>query len=200
MAAFAVAALFGSYLAVAGGMAILVIGLFSLLFGYLYSMGPKPLSMTPLGEGLVITFFGVAAVSGTELLHTGAASIRGIGLGLVMGFPAAAVLLVNNHRDRRTDYASGRRTLAILLGEQGAKALYGLLLIIAAAGMAVWLAARCGGALWVGIPLLAAAGFLSLRMWSLPVSAALNGLLPKTALFQLILVVSLYVAPALCSA
>ncbi len=197
--AFALATLLGLYLAFIGGMVIVAIGLVSLLFGYLYSMGPKPLSMTPLGEGLVIGFFGVAAVAGTELLHMGAISMKGVMLGLVLGLPAAAVLLLNNHRDRRTDAAGGRRTLAIILGETGAKALYAALLVGAAAGLAAILFAGCAGAAWLTLPALGGALLLSYRMWCLPVSADLNRLLPQTALFQLILVVTLYVAPSLCS-
>lgn len=196
---FALATLLGLYLAFIGGKAIVAIGLVSLLFGYLYSMGPKPLSMTPLGEGLVIAFFGVAAVAGTELLHVGAFSTKGVMLGLVLGLPAAAVLLLNNHRDRRTDAAGGRRTLAIVLGESGAKAFYAALLVGSAAGLAAILLSACAPAVWLALPSLAGALLLGYRMWRLPVSAELNRLLPKTAFFQLILVITFSVAPALCS-
>jgi 1,4-dihydroxy-2-naphthoate octaprenyltransferase len=197
--AFGFAGLVGLYLTSLGGVAILLIGLLSLLFGYLYSMGPRPLSMTPLGEGLVILFFGVAAVAGTELLHTGVATGRGAWLGALFGLPAAAVLLLNNHRDRRTDAAGGRRTLAIVLGARGTRLLYGLLLLAAALGMAQWLMAGCAVAGLLVIPLAGLALALGYRMWCLPVSAALNDLLPLTALFQLALVAAQGAILALCA-
>ena len=46
-----------------------------------------------------------------------------------VGMHAAAVLLVNNFRDRDHDLTTGRRTLAIVLGREGSLRLYALLLL-----------------------------------------------------------------------
>ncbi|MBF0208194.1 MAG: 1,4-dihydroxy-2-naphthoate octaprenyltransferase, partial [Oligoflexia bacterium] len=59
------ALLLGSYLVVVGGWTIFFIGILSLLFAYLYSAGPIPLSHYALGEFLAWLFFGVVAVGGT---------------------------------------------------------------------------------------------------------------------------------------
>lgn len=182
LAAFGVAVLAGLYLVGIGGWPIMVIGLASLAFGYLYSMGPVPMSGLPFGEALVILFFGLVAVSGTAWLQ-GVAPFapQTLALGLVIGFPAAAVLMLNNHRDRAQDERAGRRTLAILLGERGARLVYfGLLL----AGLGI------AASVWPGLSLLPAGAmalWLGHAMWHWPVSARLNRLLAQTAGYQILL-------------
>lgn len=197
-AAFAVAAGTGLYLAAIGGMPILVLGLLSLAMGYLYSMGPWPLSMTPFGEVLVVAFFGIVAVAGTSYLHTGIVDLAAIRLGAVLGLPAAAVLLLNNHRDRRTDARAGRRTLAILAGERGSRILYAALLFGTVAGMGGWVMRPCGGSWWLLAGLAGWSAILAWQMAMTPVSAALNRLLPRTALFQLAAVALQFAADFSC--
>ncbi|MCF1503357.1 1,4-dihydroxy-2-naphthoate octaprenyltransferase [Afifella sp. H1R] len=126
--AFFIAALGGLYLIQAGGIPILIVGILSLIAGYAYSSGPWPISRSPWGEAFVITFFGLVAVDGTFYLQTGFIDFPAILLGLAIGLPAAAVLLVNNTRDRETDTLAGRQTLAIRVGPLGAGRLYGRLL------------------------------------------------------------------------
>ena len=193
-----VAALAGLWLVVLGGPVILGLGVLSLALGYLYSMGPRPLSATPLGEGLVVLFFGVAAVAGTVFLHGGPVTPVVLLQGLFFGLPAAAVLLVNNHRDREADARAGRRTLAIILGSRPSRLLYAVLMMGSAIG-SVALMPPCGWALPLAGAVLGGAAWLSWRMWRLPISPALNRLLAETAVFQMILVVALALQPALCS-
>lgn len=198
MTAFAVAMGTGLYLASIGGTPIVVLGLLSLAMGYLYSMGPWPLSMTPFGEILVVVFFGIAAVAGTSYLHTGSLDMAAVRLGAVLGLPAAAVLLLNNHRDRRTDAEAGRRTLAILAGEHGCRILYAALLFGTVAGMGAWATRPCGVSWW---PLAGLAAWSTILVWQMattPVSAELNRLLPRTALFQLAAVALQFVADLSC--
>jgi 1,4-dihydroxy-2-naphthoate octaprenyltransferase len=190
--AFAVAALAGAYLAVLGGWPILLIGVVSLALGYGYSMGPRPMSGLPFGEALVIAFFGLVAVAGTMLLHGATPDAAALHLGLVTGLPAAAVLLLNNHRDREGDARGGRRTLAIVIGPNGSRALYSGFLF-AALGLAA-LSAPC-------VTLLPAAGlalWLGHAMTHWPVSERLNRLLGQTALFQVLLLAGLVAAPLTC--
>ena len=188
--AYFLAALSGLYLIAIGGTSILAIGVLSLLMGYLYSMGPWPLSATPFGEILVILFFGAAAVGGTVFLHTGGVDGTTLWLGASLGLPAAAVLLLNNHRDRRTDAIAGRRTLAILIGVAGSRRLYAALLFGALAGLLCL--AHIGN--YAMAVLLVFAGLLTIQMSYMPVSAGLNRLLLRTALFQLAAVVALPVS------
>jgi 1,4-dihydroxy-2-naphthoate octaprenyltransferase len=103
-ASFFASALIGLWLAWIGGWPIIAIGLVSLALGYFYSMGPWPLSATPLGEVLVILFFGIVAVAGTVHLHGQAVGAGVLALGVITGLPAAAVLMINNHRDRTSEH------------------------------------------------------------------------------------------------
>ncbi|WP_300512726.1 1,4-dihydroxy-2-naphthoate octaprenyltransferase [Aliiroseovarius sp.] len=188
--AFLLSGVLGLYLTTIGGWVIVAVGLVSLALGFFYSMGPHPLSGTPLGELLVIGFFGVVAVVGTVFLHGQAITVQALALGAIIGLPAAAVLLLNNHRDRVTDARVGRRTLAILLGQEASQGLYAVLL----AGAVLW------AGLWSGavLTLLPAAGLglaLAVAMARLPISAALNRLIPGTALFQMLLLLGIATGP-----
>ena len=184
--AFGVAAILGLELAFAGGWPIIALGACSLAMGYLYSMGPYPLSGTPLGEALVVLFFGIAAVAGTVWLNGVPIDAQAIALGAVIGLPAAAVLLVNNHRDRVTDARAGRRTLAILIGQQASRGLYAALLMLSLAGAIV--IAGPGSAGWLAFALPAVLGARLIRdMARAPVSPALNRLIAGTSLYQMLL-------------
>lgn len=189
LAAFGLAVLAGLYLVSLGGWPIIAIGLASLAFGYLYSMGPFPMSGLPFGEVLVILFFGLVAVSGTGWLQGVAPfTLETLALGLVIGLPAAAVLMLNNHRDRAQDGRAGRRTLAILLGQAVSRLVYFALLLGALAIAAL---------VWPGYALVPA-GILALwlghAMWHWPVSARLNKLLAQTAGFQILLLLGVVIS------
>ena len=185
MGASAAAALAGLYLALIGGWPIVAIGLVSLALGYLYSMGPRPLSGLPFGELLVIAFFGLVAVSGTVHLHGGAAlAAETLAVGMMIGLPAAAVLMLNNHRDRVQDARGGRRTLAIVIGPGRSRLVYVAALL---GGLA--LAAVLAPSLWL-LPVAALALWLGHAIWHWPVSARLNRLLGQTALYQLLLLLA----------
>lgn len=195
---FLTAAVAGLYLTALGGTVILLIGIASLAMGFFYSMGPLPMSGTPVGEALVVLFFGVCAVAGTAYLNQPVYDPRAVTLGAVLGLPAAAVLLINNHRDRRTDTAAGRKTLAILLGEKASQVLYGALLVATVIGLDWWDSTACA-VNTAGLLFLAAfAVVLAWQMLQTPVSAALNRFLPLTALFQVAAIAVLAVTRAAC--
>jgi 1,4-dihydroxy-2-naphthoate octaprenyltransferase len=182
-AAFLVAALAGSWLVVLGGWPIAAIGVVSLALGYLYSMGPFPLSATPVGELLVIAFFGVVAVAGTVWLHGAPVTPDVLSAGFFLGLPAASVLLVNNHRDRVSDAAGGRRTLAILIGENASRAAFSALNLSAFGGL-LWVHGVCRDNALAIAAVAIFALYLSWLMAILAVSRALNGVLALTALYQ----------------
>ena len=189
-ATFALALLCGLYLVAIGGLPILALGLLSIAAGYAYSGGPFPISRGPLGELFVLAFFGLVAVGGVAYLHTGAVSVQALITGVVVGLPAAAVLLINNLRDREGDQRSGRRTLAILLGRNGSLWLYGGLL----AGVAVGLLGLAAfGPPWTGAALGLAALPLGVRTWRALAAAdeaqVFNRCLARTGQFQLLLAV-----------
>lgn len=127
---FAVAMLLGVYLVAIGGWPILAAGIASLLAGWSYSGGRHPVSHTPLGELLVLVFFGLVAVAGSHWLQSGHGSGNALLAGIAVGMPAAAVLLVNNYRDLENDLRSGRRTLAALIGRPNSRQVYAALMLV----------------------------------------------------------------------
>jgi len=127
--AFSGAFLLGVYLAVVGGWPIVAVGLASLVAGWAYSGGPRPISHSPFGELFVLLFFGLIAVGGSYWLQAHTLSATALLAGLALGAPAAAVLMVNNLRDLKADTAAGRRTLAAVLGDRGARAVHAALLL-----------------------------------------------------------------------
>jgi 1,4-dihydroxy-2-naphthoate polyprenyltransferase len=186
---FGAASVLGLYLAWVGGWPILLLGALSLVAGWAYTGGPRPIAYTALGELFVFLFFGLAAVCGTYWLQTGGVSPACVVLAAVLGAPAAAVLTVNNHRDRIGDTRAGRRTLAILLGPARTTAVYAGLLLTAF-GFLPFLAGFSGrhGTL-AGLAALPFALALIQRFRSEPPGPGLNGLLAQTAQFQVLLAV-----------
>ncbi|WP_456405090.1 1,4-dihydroxy-2-naphthoate polyprenyltransferase [Thiolapillus sp.] len=181
--AFGCAFVLGIYLVAVGGWPILLLGLVSLAAGAAYSGGPWPISGSPLGEVFVFLFFGLGATAGSYYLQAGQVGMTALLSGGMLGFIAAAVLVVNNYRDRRTDAQSGRKTLAVLLPPQTSQLEYALLLSLSFLLLSwLWLA---GHVSWYPLLFAAIAIWLIRRIFSLPVGKALNKLLADTARFQL---------------
>ncbi len=196
LVSFAVAALVGLYLAYLGGWPILALGAASLVAGWAYSGGPRPIAYTPLGELFVIAFFGVGAVGGTYYLQTNTLSFAAVVTGVAIGAVAAAVLLANNYRDMEPDRLAGRRTLAIQAGVEASKLIYGALLAASMALLASpW--GPPGGILTLGAAPLAL--FLFRRFVTEPRGPAFNSILAATARFQLLLAVVLAVGLVMVS-
>ena len=130
LAAFGVAGLAGLALAIAVGWELLVVGAASFAAGYLYTGGPRPYGYAGLGELFVFLFFGVVATVGSAYVHleriTGLALLASVPVGLL----ATALLVVNNLRDIPTDAVSGKRTLAVRVGDQRTRVMYGLCALV----------------------------------------------------------------------
>ena len=112
-----IALLLTLYFIYIGSWFFLLITICSVIAAYLYMGGPKPIAYTPLGEGIVVLFFGLTAVGGTYYLQTLSLSWTVLSLGFALGLIAAAVLCVNNYRDCEHDAGVGRHTLAVVLGK-----------------------------------------------------------------------------------
>ena len=117
-------------LVVIGGWVIFVLGALSVAAAYLYMGGPKPIAYTPWGELTVFIFFGLIAVNGTYYLQTGTISFISVAASCGCGSIASSVLVVNNWRDAVHDESVGRRTLAVVLGQQRFPRLYLDLLLL----------------------------------------------------------------------
>jgi len=121
----------GVYLVAHGGLPILVVGALSVLTAIAYSAGPWPLSWYGLGDLLAFTFFGVVAVCGTYFLQRHALHGAAIAASLPVGCLVTALIVVNNLRDIPSDRRSGKRTLAVRIGERGTRLEYASLVVVA---------------------------------------------------------------------
>lgn len=183
--AFLTSFVLGLLLVVRGGWPILLLGLAAIAAGYAYTGGPKPIAYGPYGELYVLCFFGIAAVAGSYYLQTLSLSAGAISLGIALGLPAAAVLLLNNYRDFDTDRAAGRRTLCHVLGRPAARRVYAGLLL---APVPLMLFGGLPGWTWPVLVALPAALWL-VRQLNVSEGRALNALLARTAQYQMLLVV-----------
>lgn len=93
------------------------------LAAFAYTAGPFPLSYFAMGEVVAFIFFGPVAVMGSAYLQTGTISWGVAFWGAGCGFISAAIMAVNNFRDRMNDAKAGKHTLATILGHEAAKRL-----------------------------------------------------------------------------
>lgn len=142
---FGVAGLAGIVIVVLSGQWwMLALGAVCVLAAWWYTGGSTPYGYLGLGEVMVFLFFGLAATLGTTwamaLQLSAGAVVGAVSHGLI----AAALLMANNVRDVPTDRESGKRTLAVRLGERPARASYvvliglALLLPLTLLGQSLW--------------------------------------------------------------
>jgi 1,4-dihydroxy-2-naphthoate polyprenyltransferase len=183
---FAVAAVLGTYLVIVGGWPILVLGLLSILSGWAYTGGPRPIAYTPLGELFVVAFFGVGAVGGTYWLCTAQLDTTALACGVALGLLAGAVLLVNNYRDVEADARVGRRTLAIVAGPQLTVWIYAGLMLLPYALLPLIGRALPQGNVWPAFAALPLTLLLIHRFIHEPPGRGLNRILVQTVRIQLV--------------
>ena len=105
---------------------LLAVGAACLLASWFYSGGKHPYGYAGFGELFVFIFFGPVAVFGTEYAVSGMVDLSdwGTGFGCVgalgCGLLSCVMLMVNNLRDIDDDRVSGKRTLAVRLGQSKA--------------------------------------------------------------------------------
>ena len=150
---FAAAVAVGLYLVAVAGWELLAVGAASILAGVLYTGGPRPYGYEGLGELFVFLFFGVVAVSGSYFVQDERLVWEAFALAVPVGLLAAAILVVNNVRDLDTDRRAGKRTMAVRLGRDRARAVYAAMVLGAYATAPVtWLAGDLSA--WVLAPLI----------------------------------------------
>lgn len=138
LTALGVAAVAGLSLALATEPAlILFVGALALGAAVLYSGGPRPYAGLGLGELMVFVFFGLMATAGTAFVMAETVPAPAWWGGATLGFLAVAILVANNLRDIATDEASGKRTLAVRLGDRATRRLYRATVVAAFATIAV---------------------------------------------------------------
>jgi len=186
---FGLAVACGAYLVYLAGPILLAIGAASILAGVLYTGGPRPYGYEGLGEVFVFLFFGVVAVAGSFYAQTEELAWEAFVLAIPVGLLAAAILVVNNVRDLETDRRAGKKTLAVRLGRQGARGLYGGMLgaafvtapfpwLFGGDGLDAWLLLP-----WLAVPLALPVAKIVRERTDGP---SLNGALAKTGMLQLV--------------
>jgi 1,4-dihydroxy-2-naphthoate polyprenyltransferase len=184
---FGLAMVLGAYLVSVGGWPIFVIGLASVAAGIAYTGGPRPIAYSASGECFVFVFFGLVATVGSYFLQTGRFAWAPVAAGAMIGALAAAVLVVNNYRDLESDRRSGKITLAVRVGYAATRVEYAALVVLPFAALPV-LAVLTGTGPWMLLPVASAplAVRLVRDLARAPVSPALNPLLKRTALLELL--------------
>jgi 1,4-dihydroxy-2-naphthoate octaprenyltransferase len=168
------------------GLPVLLMGLGSVAAALAYMGGPRPIAYTPLGELMVFIFFGLIAVIGSGYIQLGAVTPALATAGAAIGALAAAVLVVNNHRDIAHDASTGRRTFGVLFGARASAGLYAVLMLAPFALVPLLVRQTASHLLW--LPLLALPGAVGLvrALPKTPPGLAFNGLLMRTVMLQLI--------------
>jgi 1,4-dihydroxy-2-naphthoate octaprenyltransferase len=111
---------------------LILVGALCVLFAFLYTTGPYPLSYKGWGDVLVIVFFGFVPVGGTYYVQALNWTPDVTVASLVCGLIVDTLLVVNNYRDRDADRKSGKKTVVVRFGEPFGRYFYLLLGIIAA--------------------------------------------------------------------
>jgi 1,4-dihydroxy-2-naphthoate polyprenyltransferase len=187
---FGVAAACGLVLAATTAWWLVAVGGLAIAAGWFYTGGSRPYGYRGLGEVSVFVFFGLVAVVGTTYVQAEAVTAASVLGGVGVGALACAILVANNLRDIPTDRETGKRTLAVLLGDARTRVLFTALVALALLTVALIALAMTAWAL-----LALASAPLALRALR-PVRAGATGLrlvevLRDTGLAELVYAVGL---------
>lgn len=122
--AFGVAAVAGLVLASVTTWWLLVVGAASILAGWFYTGGPRPYGYAGFGEIFVFVFFGLVATVGTTYVVVERIPVESWAYGVASGALSCALLVTNNLRDIPSDRESGKRTLAVRLGDRRTRSFF----------------------------------------------------------------------------
>ena len=189
--AFGVAAVFGFVLAATTTWWLLLVGVFCFLAGWFYTGGKHPYGYLGFGEVFVFIFFGVVATMGTTFVINEQLTLVSFLASVVVGCLACALLAVNNLRDIAGDQISNKKTLAVRIGESGARKFYISLFIVA--GFAVILIALSYSAALIAMLGLAVAVKPIRRVYAGATGADLIDVLVMTGRVQILVAISLSV-------
>jgi 1,4-dihydroxy-2-naphthoate octaprenyltransferase len=124
LACFGIAGIAGLVLAAVASWWLLLLGAAAIAAAWFYTGGAHPYGYRALGEVSVFVFFGLGAVLGTAYVQMERLTWLALGAAIPVGLLACALLVINNLRDIPTDQTSGKRTLAVVLGDRRTRLLY----------------------------------------------------------------------------
>jgi 1,4-dihydroxy-2-naphthoate octaprenyltransferase len=188
------ATLCGVVLYQAVGWPIIAIGLPSLYLAYGYTGGPFPLAYRGMGEIFVVAFFGIIAVGGTVLIQMNQWREEAMLLGFQIGLLSAVLISINNLRDREEDASTGKNTMAVRLGDRGARLLVWLEVKVAAFCGLLWLKHGLPWLTLASVPLLTLGMFLLFRVFTEPAGKGMNSLLALGGLMLILFAISFHAA------
>ncbi|MDZ7854325.1 MAG: 1,4-dihydroxy-2-naphthoate octaprenyltransferase [Halomonas sp.] len=177
-----VAVVTGLWLVLFGHWLLWVLGGLALLGVLGYSGGRCPYANRGLGEVAVWCFFGPVAVLGSLLAQQSPIMLEAVAAGVLVGMPVAAILVVNNLRDRHTDARAGKLTLAVRWGAVATRRFFALMML---GPLAVTVPLALPGWAWGTWGLIGLAALGLIREMQRRDGAALNALLGLTALYSL---------------
>lgn len=143
----------GFFLVLRGGWPILLIGVASLLFAWLYTATRFALSYLGIADVFVFLFYGVVASAGTAYLQMRGFSWTAFHAGAVCGLISMCLLIINNLRDIEDDRAAGKRTFPVRFGKRAGE--IGMLVVVLLMPLFAWLAFGFDWPMLVVLPALA---------------------------------------------
>ncbi len=184
--AFGVASAAGLVLAVTTAWWLVAVGLVCMVAAWFYTGGSNPYGYLGLGQVMVFVFFGLVAVVGTTYVQTETFECAALYAAVGIGALACAILVANNLRDIPTDTESGKRTLAVVLGDGRTRMFYAVLVAAAVAAVVVLAATTTWWAL-LGLTFVVPAGAATQMVLGHAKGPALNPVLAQTGLAELLL-------------
>jgi 1,4-dihydroxy-2-naphthoate polyprenyltransferase len=127
---FFLAGVVGLVLAATTSWWLIPVGVAAVAAAWFYTGGRRPYGYRALGEVSVFVFFGLVAVAGTAYVQIGSLDWLAVAAAAPVGLLACALLVINNLRDIPTDEQTGKRTLAVVLGDQKTRVLYAACVLI----------------------------------------------------------------------
>lgn len=116
---------------------LILVGVAAIIAAWKYTGGKNPYGYLGLGEVFVFIFFGLVAVLGTTYTQAGRIDAVSVAGAVGVGSIACAVLVANNLRDIPSDRESGKRTLAVRMGDRMTRVFYVALLVTSVAAVVV---------------------------------------------------------------
>ena len=128
---FSVASIAGTILSVRTSYVLILIGIVAIFAAWAYTGSTTPYGYRGFGEISVFLFFGVVATVGTAYASTQRVTWQSFLLSIPVGALSCAILAINNLRDLPKDALVSKRTLAVRMGDIGARAFFISLLVFA---------------------------------------------------------------------